>query len=65
MALVVSWAKAGTAMAHIRAATAALLASILVDIMDTPSIGSIRPAACPDRSGVRIPWIVTFGVTVF
>jgi hypothetical protein len=36
MALVVSWAKAGTAMAHIRAATAALLASILVDIMDTP-----------------------------
>ena len=36
MALVVSCAKAGTAMAHIRAATAALLASILVDIMDTP-----------------------------
>jgi len=52
-------------MAHIWAATAALLASELVDIMDTPSIGSILPAACPDRSGVRIPWIVTFGVTVF
>jgi hypothetical protein len=45
-ALVVSCAKAGTAMAHIRAATAALFASILVDIMDTlPSDQSgLQPA---------------------
>ena len=30
-----------------------------------PSIGSIRPAACPDRSGVRIARNVTIWVTVF